>query len=82
MEPKTPKPPAPKKARGTQAIQSAWPGRLIVSNAPSGARYEWRDAGHIVEVALEDVEFLMEKNRSDARECCGDSHRTYFVLAD
>lgn len=65
---------------GETAIRSLWPGSLKVT-APSGAVYQWVKAGTQVNVAMEDVEFVMGKNRTTGRACCGSSgERIYFEL--
>jgi hypothetical protein len=65
---------------GATAIRSLWPGRLKVT-APSGTVYQWDDSGSQVNVAMEDVGFVMGKNRNAGRACCGGSgERTYFEL--
>lgn len=65
---------------GAMPIRSLWPGRLKVT-APSGTVYEWDVAGTQVNVAMEDVGFVMEKNRNAGRACCGGSgERIYFEL--
>lgn len=76
---------APVKPRpqGNPAIVSLWPGKLIVPDAPSGATYEWPDGGSKVEVAVEDVDFVMSRNRGGNRGCCGSGgRRIYFEIAD
>ena len=77
MTPDQPKP------QGEPAIRSLWPGTLIVSDAPSGATYQWDGAGSEVTVASEDVEFVMSRNRGGKeRACCGSGgRRTYFEFA-
>lgn len=71
---------APPPIGGGITIRSLWPARLKVT-APSGNVYEWGDAGSQVNVAMDDVEFVMGKNRNAGRACCGDSgDRIYFEL--
>lgn len=65
---------------GGMTIRSLWPARIKVT-APSGNVYEWFNAGAQVNVAMEDVQSVMEKNRTTGRACCGDSgERIYFEL--
>ena len=65
---------------GVTTIRSLWPGRLKVT-VPSGTVYQWEDSGSQVNVAMEDVKFVMEKNRNAGRACCGGSgKRIYFEL--
>jgi hypothetical protein len=66
---------------GETTVQSAWPGKIILPEAPSGALYVWHRTGEMILVADEDVEFVMGYNRS-GRACCGSGGRTYFVIAD
>lgn len=74
---------APPPIGGGITIRSLWPGRLKVT-APSGNVYEWFNAGSAgarVNVAMEDVLFVMGKNRTTGRACCGGSgERIYFEL--
>jgi len=64
------------------AIKSQWPGRLVVSNNPSGKEYIWEKPGDTIMVANEDVNHVMSRNRSEARGCCGSTGgHIYFVLA-
>lgn len=61
------------------AVTSLWPARLIIKRTPSGAVYEWPNAGATIMVAAEDVPFLRAKNDRGLRPCCGQSSvRTYF----
>lgn len=61
-------------------VTSMWPSRLIVTNTPSGERYEWPRAGSTVWVLSADLPFLEQKNR-DVRACCGsETKRRYFDL--
>ena len=70
-------------ASKTTAIASVWPGRVTAKGCPSGASYVWIETGSVVQVAAEDVDTVMGKNRSGTRECCGASTEViYFVLAD
>jgi hypothetical protein len=65
----------------TTAVRSLWP-QVIGLTAPSGASYQWPNAGAQVNVAAEDVEFVMGKNRNAGRACCGGSSgHQYFELA-
>ena len=67
----------------TTAIASVWAGRVNANGCPSGASYAWDAPGEVVQVAAEDVDAVMGKNRSGTRECCGaGTERIYFVLAD
>ena len=66
---------------GVIAIRSLWPSRLSVT-APSGLTYEWSWGGDQVNVLATDVEFVMEKNRTTGRACCGSAgERIYFEMA-
>ncbi len=67
----------------TTAIASVWSGRVTANGCPSGASYVWDITGAVVQVAAEDVDVVMGKNRSGTRECCGaGTERIYFVFAD
>lgn len=66
---------------GETVVQSAWPGKIILPEAPSGTKYVWHYTGEVIGVANEDVEFVMGYNRS-GRACCGSGGRTYFVIAN
>lgn len=66
---------------GVIAIRSLWPSRLSVT-APSGLTYEWSWGGDQVNVLATDVEFVMGKNRTTGRACCGSAgERIYFEMA-
>jgi hypothetical protein len=66
---------------GAAVIRSLFPAHLRLT-APSGAVYEWVRSGVQVNVAAEDVEFVMGRNRNVGRACCGSSgERLYFELA-
>ena len=70
-------------ASKTTAIVSVWSGRVTANDCPSGASYAWDAPGSVVQVAAEDVDVVMGKNRSGTRECCGSgTERIYFVFAD
>lgn len=74
--------PVKPRPQGNPAIVSLWPGRLILPAAPSGAIYTWPDAGSKIEVAVEDVDFVMSRNRGGERACCGSgTQRIYFEIA-
>ena len=63
-----------------KVVTSLWPSDLVLV-CPSGRRYRWPKAGARQNVAADDVEFLMSKNRSKGRACCGGSGtRTLFTL--
>jgi hypothetical protein len=65
----------------TVSVRSCYPGRIIASNTPSGTRYEWVEAGAIVEVKESDLESVMSKNSDGSAGCCGSGGgRTYFEL--
>lgn len=66
---------------GAAAVRSLFPSTLRVT-APSGQVYLWERSGVQVNVAAQDLEFVMGKNRNTGRACCGGSsgHR-YFELA-
>jgi hypothetical protein len=66
---------------GATAVRSLFPSALKLA-APSGLVYEWPKAGSQVNVAADDLAFVMGKNRSTGRACCGGSGgRHYFELA-
>lgn len=75
--------PVKPRSQGNPAIISLWPGKIVMPGSPSGATYEWPNSGSRVEIAIEDVDFVMSQNRGGKRACCGSGGmRVYFELAD
>jgi hypothetical protein len=60
------------------SIRSRWPGQLIVTEdqVPSGNRYVFPHGGSVVEVAAEDVETLLARQRKSG--CCGTGQVEHF----
>lgn len=52
-------------------VRYLWPSRMIVRNTPSGETYEFFETGKVLSVRIEDVQYLLDFNRNDARGCCG-----------
>jgi len=52
------------------AIRSLYPARLRYASPSTGESYEWSSAGSVVEVAIEDVDFLLSK-KLGSTGCCG-----------
>lgn len=70
-------------AQASRAIQSIFGGMIVAGPAPSGATYAWSEAGSVVQVAADDVDWVMAKNGNRADQCCGSSGPpVYFRLAD
>jgi cytoskeletal protein RodZ len=78
------KPSATKAPASARPVRSIYPGVIVVSTGmPSKASYRWSEIGAVVQVAEEDVDVVMAKNGSGARECCGSSSLpVYFEFAD
>ena len=70
-------------SRTSKAIQSIHSGTVIAGPAPSGASYVWESPGVVVDVAAEDVDWVMAKNGSKGHDCCGSGGPpVYFQMAD
>lgn len=62
-------------------VTSLWLGVLKILDAPSGEEYVFSEAGAVVSVRSQDIEFLREKNKKLAA-CCGSAsvERKYFDI--
>jgi len=76
-------PAAPKRSSQKVSVRSLWPGKVVVhgDNVPSGKSYVFPGAGAVVDVAEEDVRFLLARRRRVG--CCGTgvTEEPFFELA-
>jgi len=78
-----PEPRSGLESRTSRAIQSIHAGKIVAGPAPSGASYVWESPGSMVQVAAEDVDWVMAKNGSKSHDCCGSGGPpVYFQMAD
>ena len=56
----------------TVSITSLLDARLVYTGQVTGQQYEWKKAGSVVEVSVEDSEILLAK-RIGRDSCCGNS---------
>jgi len=67
---------------GGTAVRSLWPSPVALTAEGSGRRYVWEEPGAQVNVAADDLEFVMGFNSNAGRACCGGTHgHIYFELA-
>lgn len=60
-------------------LQSKFPATIRLTGQVTGKRYEWKNAGSIVEVAAEDAPDLLNK-RVGRTGCCGSTNKGNYLF--